>query len=60
MPGAANLASQAALRSGCGKVFICTNNYDNLPDEVIRVEPNLKKILDVLKILMVISQDRIR
>ena len=56
MPGAANLASQAALRSGCGKVFICTNNYDNLPDEIIRVEPNLNSIQKIIgKINVIIA-----
>ena len=54
MPGAANLASLAALKAGCGKVFICTNNCEKLPDEVIRVSPNKKKILDVLKNIDVI------
>ena len=28
MPGAANLSALAALKTGCGKVFICTNNFN--------------------------------
>ena len=56
MPGAANLASLAALRTGCGKVFVCSNNLNNLPDEVIRVEPNvivyLKKLENIMLLLL--------
>ena len=54
MPGAANLAALAALKVGCGKVFVCSNNFENLPDEVIRVEPNVQSILKILENINVI------
>tara|TARA_E500000331_G_scaffold327062_1_gene345680 strand:- start:797 stop:2128 length:1332 start_codon:yes stop_codon:yes gene_type:complete len=55
MPGAANLSALAALRTGCGKVFICTNNYEKLPNEVIRVAPdldNIKKVINKINVII--------
>ena len=54
MPGAANLASLAALRTGCGKVFVCSNN-NKLSDEIIRVPNNiveLKKIINHIDVIV--------
>ena len=52
MPGAANLSALSALKTGCGKVFLCTNNLNNLPNEVIQVFPELNSVKKLLKKLM--------
>ena len=50
MEGAGILASLAALKSGAGKVFWCTDNQNvERPSEIILVEPATKKIMDVVK-----------
>ena len=48
MPGAANLSALAALKTGCGKVFICTNNFNKLPNEVIRIPAKLESISKII------------
>ena len=48
MPGAANLSALAALKTGCGKVFICTNNFNRLPNEVIRIPAKLESISKII------------
>ncbi len=56
MPGAANLSALAALKTGCGKVYLCTNNFNRLPNEVIRVPAKLESILKIInKINVVIA-----
>ena len=55
MPGAANLASLAALRTGCGKVFVCTNTKNKLSNEIIRVSnkiAELKKIINNINVIV--------
>ncbi len=54
MPGAANLSALAALKTGCGKVFVCNNNFNKLPNEVIRVSGNLESILKIINKINVI------
>ena len=50
MEGAGILASLAALKSGAGKVFWCTDNQNvERPSEIIVVEPATKKIMDLIK-----------
>ena len=54
MPGAANLSALAALKTGCGKVFICTNNLNKLPNEAIRILPHRSNILKIINKINVI------
>ena len=54
MPGAANLCALAALKTGCGKVFICSNNFSRLPNEVIRVSPKIESISKIISKINVI------
>ena len=54
MEGAGILASLAALKSGAGKVFWCTDNQNiERPLEIILVEPTTKKIMDLVKLCQV-------
>jgi NAD(P)H-hydrate epimerase len=54
MPGAANLSALSALKTGCGKVFLCTNNLNNLPNEVIQVFPELNSVKKVIEKINVV------
>ena len=54
MPGAANLSALSALKTGCGKVFLCTNNLNNLPNEVIQVFPALNSVKKVIEKINVV------
>ena len=54
MPGAANLSALAALKTGCGKVYICTNNHYRLPNEAIRIMPEISDVLKIIEKINVI------
>ena len=48
MQGAANLCGLASLRTGVGKVFICTDNNKKKIDEIITVPQSIKEIEKIL------------
>lgn len=48
MLGAANLCGLAALRSGVGKVYLCSNNQAKRSDEIISVPTSLNKLKDIV------------
>ncbi len=55
MPGAGNLSSLAALRTGAGKVFLCTNAHKiKFSSEIINVKNELAAIKKSLKHIQVI------
>ena len=49
MIGAANLTAAAALKTGAGKVFLCTNNPKNKINEVINIDPKQKNFKAIIK-----------
>ena len=49
MLGAANLCGLAALRSGVGKVYLCSNKTQKRSNEIISVPTSLNSIKSIMK-----------
>lgn len=56
MPGAANLAARAALRSGAGLVTVASPASGNTPDEIMRCLLTQSDVLDESKIEAVVTK----
>ena len=54
MIGAANLSATAAIKTGAGKVYLCTNNPNKRINEIIHLEHTIKHLVKMLKKIKVV------